>query len=192
MPIPNEIPNVPFDAPAGIGTQYCFVPNGDGSYDRSNNTFKGELRVDPDKGIYDHEDWIRIDLKAGVTYTFNVEGTVGTYSSDIDGNPVVLQDPVLTFYDSKGGMFASNDDADHTTRDSELMTITPDVSGTYYLGVSYYDANPNRGDGGGYLVSVEELPGYNLIVGDMGDNKQDKLFGTDEARPDHIFGEDKR
>ena len=179
MPIPNEIPNVPFDAPAGIGTQYCFVPNGDGSYDRSNNTFKGELRTE----YGDHEDWIRIDLKAGVTYTFNVEGTKGTFTQ------MELQDPVLTFYTSKGTMIDSNDDAHHLTRDSEVMTITPEVSGTYYLGVSYYDANPNRGDGGGYLISVEELPEYNLIVGDMGDNKQDKLFGTDEARPDHIFGE---
>ena len=179
MPISNEIPNVPFDAPAGIGTQYCFVPNGDGSYDRSNNTFKGELRT----VFGDHEDWIRIDLKAGVTYTFMVEGTEGTFTQ------MELQDPVLTFYDSKGTMIDSNDDAHHLTRDSEVMTITPEVSGTYYLGVSYYDANPNRGDGGGYLVSVEELAEYNLIVGDMGDNKQDKLFGTDEARPDHIFGE---
>ena len=28
-----------------------------------------------------------------------------------------------------------------------------------------------------------------LIVGDMGTNKQDKLMGTDDARPEHIFGE---
>ena len=86
-------------------------------------------------------------------------------------------------------MIDSNDDANPRTRDSEVMTFTPEVSGTYYLGVTYYDANPNRGDGGGYLVSVEELPEYNLIVGDMGENKQDKLMGTDDARPDHIFGE---
>ena len=175
----NEIPNVPFDAPAGTGTQYGFVPNGDGSYDRSNNTFKGELRT----AFGDHEDWIRIDLKAGVTYTFMVEGAMGTFTQ------MELQDPVLALYDSKGDMIDSNDDANPLTRDSQVMTITPDVSGTYYLGVSYYDANPNRGDGGGYLVSVEELPEYNLIVGDMGENKQDKLFGTDDDRPDHIFGE---
>ena len=182
MPIPNEIPNVPFDAPAGIGTQYCFVPNGDGSYDRSNNTFKGELRTAFD----DHEDWIRIDLKAGVTYTFMVEGEARSYGPRM---AEALKDPVLTLYDSKGEMIESNDDANPRTRDSEVMTITPEVSGTYYLGVSYYDANLNRPDGGAYLVSVEELPEYNLIVGDMGENKQDKLFGTDEARPDHIFGE---
>ena len=182
MPIPNEIPNVPFDAPAGTGTQYCFVPNGDGSYDRSNNTFKGELRT----AFGDHEDWIRIDLKAGVTYTFMVEGEATSYGARA---VEALKDPVLALYDSKGDMIDSNDDANPRTRDSEVMTITPEVSGTYYLGVSYYDANPNRDDGGSYLVSVEELPEYNLIVGDMGENKQDKLFGTDDARPDHIFGE---
>ena len=183
MPIPNEIPNVPFDAPAGIETQYCFVPNGDGSYDRSNNTFKGELRVDP---YQDHEDWIRIDLKAGVTYTFKVEGEATSYGPRM---AQALKDPVLAFYDSKGVEIASNDDADLDTRNSEVMTFTPEVSGTYYLGVSYYDANPNRDDGGAYVVSVEELSEYNLIVGDMHTNKQDKLMGTDEARPDHIFGE---
>ena len=183
MPIPNEIPNVPFDAPAGTGTQYCFVPNGDGSYDRSNNTFEGELRVER---YEDHEDWIRIDLKAGVTYTFEVKGEARSYGPR---EVAALKDPVLTFYDSKGEMIESNDDANPRTRDSEVMTITPEVSGTYYLGVSYYDANPERADGGAYVVSVEELSEYNLIEGDMHDNKQDKLMGTDEARPDHIFGE---
>ena len=182
MPIPNEIPNVPFDAPAGVGTQYCFVPNGDGSYDRSNNTFKGELRTAFD----DSEDWIRIDLKAGVTYTFTVAGEARSYGTrEVEA----LKDPILTLYDSKGDEIDSNDDASPRTRDSEVMTITPEVSGTYYLGVTYYSANPNRDDGGAYLVSVEELPEYNLIVGDMHDNKQDKLKGTDDARPDHIFGE---
>ena len=182
MPIPNEIPNVPFDAPAGIGTQYCFVPNGDGSYDRSNNTFKGELRT----AFNDKEDWIRIDLKAGVTYTFKVEGEARSYGPRM---AEALKDPVLTLYDSKGVMIESNDDANPRTRDSEVMTITPEVSGTYYLGVTYYDANPERADGGAYLVSVEELSEYNVIVGDMHTNKQDKLMGTDDARPDHIFGE---
>ena len=95
MAIPNEIPNVPFDAPAGTGTQYSFVPNGDGSYDRSNNTFKGELRTAFD----DHEDWIRIDLKAGVTYTFKVAGEARSYGTREVG---ALDDPVLTLYDSKG------------------------------------------------------------------------------------------
>ncbi|MDE0154987.1 MAG: calcium-binding protein [Gammaproteobacteria bacterium] len=183
MPIPNEMPNVPFDAPDGPETQYCFVPNGDGSYDRSNNTFEGELRTAFD----DHEDWIRIDLKAGVTYTFTVAGEARSYGTRA---VEALKDPVLTLYDSKGSETGyDNDDANPRTRDSEIMTFTPEVSGTYYLGVTYHDANPNRVDGGGYLVSVEELPEYNLIVGDMGENKQDKLMGTDDARPDHIFGE---
>ncbi len=100
-----------------------------------------------------------------------------------------LKDPVLTLYDSKGGMIDSNDDASPRTRDSEVMTFTPEVSGACYLGVSYYDANPEREDGGACLVSVEELAEHNLIVGDMGANKQHKLMGTDETRPDHIFGE---
>ena len=112
MPIPNEIPNVPFDAPAGVGTQYCFVPNGDGSYDRSNNTFKGELRVVP---YGDDEDWIRIDLKAGVTYTFTVTGEARSYGPRMVD---ALKDPVLTLYDSKGGPTGyASDDANPSTRD---------------------------------------------------------------------------
>ena len=182
----KEIPNVPFDAPASTGTQYSFEPNADGSYDRSNSKFEGELRVDATKGIYDPEDWVGIDLKAGVTYTFMVEGEARMYGTR---SAEALKDPVLALYDSKGVMITSNDDASHLTRNSKTMTVTPEVSGTYYLGVSYYSSNPNRPDGGAYVLSVEELPGYNLIVGDGGKNKQDKLFGTDDARPDHMFGE---
>ena len=74
MPIPNEIPRTDKDASAGVDTIYCFVPNADGSFDRSNNAFRGELRAD----IKDKEDWVIIELKAGTTYTFTLQGEART------------------------------------------------------------------------------------------------------------------
>ena len=70
MPIPNEIPRRDQDAAASVDTQYCFVPNADGSYGRSNNAFRGELRAE----IFDKEDWVIIELMAGTTYTFTLRG----------------------------------------------------------------------------------------------------------------------
>ena len=67
------------------------------------------------------------------------------------------------------------------------MTITPDVSGKYYVSASTYRGNPNRDDYGTYVIRVQELPSDNEINGTTDD---DKLMGTDSSRPDVINGDE--
>ena len=207
MPIPNEIPRTDKDASAGVDTIYCFVPNADGSFDRSNNAFRGELRED----IRDKEDWVIIELKAGVTYTFTLKGENRPINPNMPdaGMTPAINDPLLALYDSKGDLIEMHDDIGLAgiplglgTRDATI-TVTPDVSGIYYVSASTYRGNPNRdnsdpedpakGDYGTYVIRVHELPENNEIVGTDPvpgvSDSQDKLKGTDSSRPDVIDGE---
>ena len=194
MPISNESMRPGTDAPASIDTQYCFVPNADGSYGRANSAFRGTL------GQGDEGDWVKIALKAGVTYTF-------TLSGDDSRGVRELLDPVVALYDSKGGLVdMAVDDVPYSVSvppasKNPSITITPEVDGEYFVSVDTYRANPNRrgsetdantdatrGDlSGGYVIRVEELPEKNEI---NGTDSQDKLRGTDAIRPDVIKGED--
>ena len=110
MPISKE--SMMQDAPASPDTGYCFMPHADGSFDENNNTFTGMLDKDSDPA-----DWIIIDLQAGKEYEFTLEGT-GTNR---------LEDPILTLYDSKGGVVATNDDvkAEEGDLSSKIMGIRP-------------------------------------------------------------------
>ena len=193
MPIPNEIPRRDQDAAAGVDTIYCFVANDDGSYDRSNNAFRGTLRAD----IQDKEDWVIIELQAGVTYTFTLKGEARPVNPRMplsdENSTNAINDPLLALYDSKGELIEMHDDIGLAgiplglgMRDATI-TITPDVSGIYYVSASTYGGNPNRADYGTYVIRVHELPENNEIVGT---SDQDKLEGTDLSRPDDIKGED--
>ena len=115
---------------------------------------------------------------------------VGEPDAPLDRGP--LTDPVLALYDGKGTLIERNDDAGPRNpyglepRES-VLTITPEVSGKYYVSASTYGNNPNRSDSyGTYVIRVKELPANNEITGDGG---QDKLTGTDSSRPDVINGE---
>ena len=191
MPIPNEIPRRDQDAAASVDTQYCFVPNADGSYGRSNSAFRGELTA----AYNDREDWVIIELKAGTTYTFTLEGearpldTTGDGTHDTTTDP--LQDPVLALYDSKGDLIEMNDDIGFNPYDldsrASTVTITPEVSGIYHVSAGAYRGNPNRPDSGTYVIRVQELSADNEINGTEND---DKLTGTDSSRPDVINGDE--
>ena len=93
------------------------------------------------------EDWIRIELTAGMLYTISLSGAAGGVS-----------DTVLKLLDSKGGLIDSNDDIDGAkgNLNSELM-FTPEVSGTYYISASAYMGNPSVVNMGDYTVTVTEM-----------------------------------
>ena len=107
------------------------------------DTFEGTLSTKDDK------DWIRIELTAGMVYTFSLSGAAEGGSNDT----------VLSLHDSKGGLIDSNDDIDGPKGDlnSEIKDFIPEVSGVYYLSASAYTGNPFVDNSGAYTLTVTEM-----------------------------------
>ena len=124
------------------------------------DTFEGSLSSKSD------EDWIRIELTAGMLYTISLSGAAGGVS-----------DTVLKLLDSKGGLIDSNDDIDGAkgNLNSELM-FTPEVSGTYYISAGAYTGNPSVDNMGAYTVTVTEM----VVDPTMGA----AIVGTDRVEAD--------
>ena len=138
MIIIKEIPII--DAAANSDTAYSmpyFV-------DRFEGTLDGR----------DDEDWISIDLVAGETYEINLAGNGDNGAADT----------ILTIYNSAGEQVARNDDIDTSAGNrNSMVTITPDSSGTYYIGATSYTANPAQDNSGDYVVTVSERSGSGLL-----------------------------
>ena len=188
MPISNEIPTTAQDAPASIETQYCFVPNADGSYDKDNNTFKGTFSHGGD------EDWVLIELKAGQAYRITVEGHKrdNEHPDQKDFNPA--DDVVLSFYDSKGGLISTHDDVNVSTQDrtddgAESKTFFNEQGGKYYISVKPNSDNPEADNSGDYLITVEEI---DLPADITGRATGDLLIGKDDGETIHGLGGDDR
>ncbi|AYE88269.1 hypothetical protein B5M07_18840 (plasmid) [Sulfitobacter sp. D7] len=98
------------DAPGGTSTGYR-MDVGD--------TFNGTISSTTD------EDWVAIELTAGESYTFALNG-------------VTLSDPYLKLYDSTGRLLASNDDGG--TGLNALMNFTASSTGTYYIAADAYSS----------------------------------------------------
>ena len=147
------------------------------------DTFEGTLSTKDD------EDWIRIELTAGMVYTFSLSGAAEGGSNDT----------VLSLHDSKGGLIDSNDDIDGPKGDlnSQIKDFIPEVSGVYYLSASAYTGNPFVDNSGAYTLTVTEMEPPDPDAGPdiMGTDRveddtntadvnefvsgNDKLFGTD-------------
>ena len=89
-------------------------------------------------------DWFRVDLEAGKTYQF-----------DLEGEPTdrgILEDPFLTLYDDSSNAIVTNDDASDTTLNSQIVhTVT--ATGIYYLEVNQIGNTRN----GTYTLSVRDI-----------------------------------
>lgn len=99
------------DSPGSIGTSDVVI---------SGDTFEGRLANGTD------HDFIRIELRAGVAYTFELQGV------DTEGG--TLANPVLSLRDASGNLISSNDDGG-TVFDPSIA-YTPTASGSYYLEAS--------------------------------------------------------
>ena len=177
MPIPHE--RAPFDAPASIDTGYCFVPNADGSFSSAskNNKFTGSL-----SSKYD-ADWIIIELQAGKTYTFTLEGDGKGAGGDTD----TLEDPILMLLDAKGGLVMENDDIMAVRSLESHLMFTPPQDGKYHLSVSAFTGNPGQANAGSYTLTVQERPaGPADVLGH--DDEADKLVGTDGGEKIESYG----
>ncbi|TKD18411.1 matrixin family metalloprotease [Rhodobacter capsulatus] len=95
------------DAGAGTSTTYTMSVG---------DTFNGAIAASGDR------DGVRINLVAGQTYQFNLNG--GT-----------LSDTYLRLYDAAGNQIAYNDDANGT---NSQITFTATTSGTYFLEAAGY------------------------------------------------------
>lgn len=119
------------------------------------------------------EDWVRVELRSGVAYTFELKGN-GSGSG-------TLRDPVLTLRDSLGSAFLTNDDGG-IGLDSKI-TYTPTLSGNYYLSARSF-ASSSTGTYTLSVVGVIDLNGVgnslnNSIVGSLGRNLLRGLDGDD-------------
>ena len=84
-------------------------------------------------------DWFRVDLVAGTTYSFALNGDT-------------LGDPHLYFYGDNGQELADNDDYNGGLN-SAITNYQATVSGSYYLGVGAYADSGT----GSYFVSASEV-----------------------------------
>ena len=90
------------------------------------DTFEGSLNSKTD------EDWIKIELSAGMLYTINLSGRV---TEDDNGEPAENNNPsedtILRLYSSKGGFIKMNDDIEGGMGNlNSSFQFTPEVSGT--------------------------------------------------------------
>jgi Ca2+-binding RTX toxin-like protein len=97
-------------------------------------TFQGSLSAVGDN------DWVRITLQAGETYTFGLEG---------DGTTSQLGDPLLALYNASGSQIMQNDDGGAGL--NSLITYTASSSGTYFVSAGSY----NNGQSGNYLLTAQ-------------------------------------
>ena len=142
------------------------------------DTFEGSLSSKSD------EDWIRIELTAGMVYTFSLSGAA------VDGS----NDTVLSLHDSKGGLIESNDDIDGPKGDlnSQIKDIIPEVSGVYYISASAYTGNPFVDNSGAYTLTVTEMEPPDADAGPdiMGTDRVEDVADTEDV-DEFVSGNDK-
>ena len=143
------------------------------------DTFEGNLDTKNDK------DWIRIELTAGMVYTFSLSGAAEDGSNDT----------VLGLHDSKGDMFDSNDDIDGPKGDlnSQIKDFIPEVSGVYYISASAYTGNPFVDNSGAYTLTVTEMEPPDADAGPdiVGTNPMDDDEDTPDVDDEFNAGHDK-
>ena len=101
------------------------------------------------------DDWFRVDLEAGKTYQFDLEG--------VDTSRGMLDDPYLGLFDGSGTYLFDDDDGG--TGLNSRITHTPATGGTYYLRATRAGTSA-----GTYTLSVRDItqpPPCTLNTGDL-------------------------
>ena len=137
------------------GTPHTVSPNG-----RFNGTLDDKF----------DEDWIRVELVEGKTYTITLAGV----------GPDTDTDTVLRLYDAAGEQVAFHDDVDYAAgKVNSVITFTPAVTGAYYIGAGAYRGNPNQDNAGHYQVTVydaEAAAGFTLTGTEEHDDYHNELI----------------
>ena len=135
------------------------------------------------------QDWVKIELKAGMTYSITLSGRKSTTAG------TEAEDPILMLLDSKGGMIAMSDDINPVGNDrntdtgddtnlNSALRFKAEEDGTYYISASSYTGNPESDTSGDYTISVKAL---DLPADKVGTAVADKIVGTDAG--ESIMGE---
>lgn len=125
------------DAAASTGTGYTMS---------AGDSFTGTLAATGDN------DWVRIQLTAGQTYTFTLDGTGGS----------AVYDTYLQLINSSGTVLASDDDGG-TTGYNSAITFTASTTGTYYLNAMAL----NNAYAGGYTLTAAVAPPPTVYTNDQ-------------------------
>ena len=113
-------------------------------------------------GTNTDEDWFRVDLEAGKTYQFDLEGAHNGRGT--------LPDPYLFVYDGLGTGQAQNNDVDNSLGNLNSRGVfAPTATGTYYLEAS----EANSANTGTYTLSVRDITLPTLSVADASDAEND-------------------
>ena len=131
----------------------------------------------------DDNDWIRVELTAGVSYMIRVA------PRDPAGEQGPAADTILEIFNAAGDSLAMKDDlsladeARHPLADVShpIVTFEPEADGVYYLSVSSYAQVAARDNSGGYsleLTALDPPPDPNRDMELTGTAGTDKLVGA--------------
>ncbi len=124
----------------GVSEAHADFPN--------NNTTSGRVDVGAsvtgNTATVSGDDWFRVDLEAGKTYQFDLEGA--------PTNRGTLPDPLLKFYDGSENQISRNDDIDPDNNLNSQIVHPATATGTYYL-----SANSTNLETGTYTLSVRDI-----------------------------------
>ena len=124
------------------------------------------------------DDWFRVDLEAGKTYQFDLEG--------VDTSRGMLDDPYLGLFDGSGTYLFDDDDGG--TGSNSRITRTPATGGTYYLRATRAGTSA-----GTYTLSVRDITPVTctLNTGDLwcGVVTVAEIKTTDDALVGHGFAD---
>ena len=129
------------------------------------------------------EDWVRVELVEGKTYSISLNGI----------GPDADTDTILRLYNSAGEQVAFHDDVDYAAgKVNSLLMFSPAATGTYYISAGAYRGNPTQDNSGRYQVAVYDRDGHVLIgtegndrgysndlIGGPGDDELDGKAGND-------------
>jgi hypothetical protein len=97
-------------------------------------------------GTVGDTDWYRVELAAGVSYNFTLNGL----------GPTALSDPYLELYSSAGALVSLDDDTGPGL--NSLLRFTPAQSGTYYINARAFDTET-----GNYTIAFNTGPAQNPL-----------------------------
>ena len=136
------------------------------------DAFNGNLSTVSD------EDWIKIELSAGVLYIISLSRIPFTPAGSS------VWDTVLKLFNSEGEHIKTNDDIDSAGGNlNSSFQFVPEVSGYYYISAGAYDGNSDAYDlnYGSYTLTVTESEDPNFGEAITGTDSTDKLLGTEKS-----------